>query len=199
MDGPPLVAAELLPGALDDLTDRSAVLHRSAADVVASTKCSRRAGVRSRALALPRGTQAQSGARAMGPSCASVDAEQASPELKFGYAECFEACVKGFFCPEEQVIIESFRVCDGVNNCDAGLDEEEASCAAGIGYTCGEMTIARRNVCDGTVDCADGSDEASCPAFVCFDGTQIIPQDQLCDHEVMDCADGSDEVACLVP
>ncbi len=132
-------------------------------------------------------------------SCASLSEGETEPELKYGYAECFEACEAGFFCPEEQVILEAFRVCDGVDNCDGGLDERAESCAAGTGYTCGDETIERRQVCDGTPQCDDASDEATCPAFVCHDGTQVISEEQLCDHASTDCTDGSDETTCLVP
>jgi len=79
-----------------------------------------------------------------------------------------------------------------------GEDEDDANCfALDTGYHCGDTQIPRRAVCDGVVDCEDGSDEAECPAFVCHDCHDVVDSNAVC-NGVADCADESDEWNCLV-
>jgi len=53
-------------------------------------------------------------------------------------------------------------------------------------------------ICDGEVDCLDGSDEAICDesmVWFCDNGVGAVPVSWVCDFEE-DCPDGSDEVGC---
>lgn len=100
---------------------------------------------------------------------------------------CDERCA--FHC-EDDSLVGVERVCDGVEDCDAGEDERgcpgrEVTCASGA-----RVTGAR---CDGLLDCGDGSDERGCSPR-CGDGSYFGEWDR-CDG-YRRCADGSDEAGC---
>ncbi|XP_018607320.2 low-density lipoprotein receptor-related protein 2 isoform X1 [Scleropages formosus] len=116
-------------------------------------------------------------------------------------------------------IPESF-ICDGEKDCLDGTDEEgcnpeilvsppvpakpEISLCNSPSVLCQgtSVCISQKQLCDGKVDCPDGSDESSCleacpdPAdFLCKDRRTCIKRTLLCDGH-FDCHDGSDEFGC---
>lgn len=68
-----------------------------------------------------------------------------------------------------------------------------------LAFVCGNTAVRAEQVCDGNVDCPDGSDEAGCrPGYYCFDvSSRIIPFEFVCDGK-SDCDEGQDEYACPV-
>lgn len=54
--------------------------------------------------------------------------------------------------------------------------------------------VAPDAVCNGTLECGDGSDERGCPTFRCNDGT-TVPATARC-NGIQQCSDGSDEAHC---
>ncbi|XP_042860326.1 basement membrane-specific heparan sulfate proteoglycan core protein-like isoform X47 [Penaeus japonicus] len=135
-------------------------------------------------------------------------------------------CYEGQFRCSTGECIDTSRLCDGYDDCDDGQDENFCSSnsnfpstttpvyvpdtsEAQVECTSNEFTcssgecVSTGVVCDGIVDCNDGSDEISCdlPAracasyeFTCGDGTCIYDSAR-CDGRY-DCADGSDELEC---
>jgi hypothetical protein len=88
--------------------------------------------------------------------------------------------------------------CDDIRTlvCLGDLTASLEACVLGCvpSFTCGDgVIIGEASVCDGYMDCADGSDETqNCPT--CSDGTPL-PSYAMCDG-FSHCTDGRDEAAC---
>ncbi|XP_075935564.1 uncharacterized protein LOC142935234 [Anarhichas minor] len=128
-----------------------------------------------------------------------------------------------FLCSDRRMCIPKTEVCDGRAHCHDGSDEKRcqpANPTAPIsnnapgatsaplkcrkGFTpCkdGLECVMYSHVCDGEMDCQDGSDEEECAAqckadeFPCAHGNRCIVPEQVCDGQ-NDCQDRSDEMNC---
>jgi len=101
---------------------------------------------------------------------------------------CQTACALegSLTCPSGAVVASS-AICDGVDNCVGGEDEQD--CAEPVS----DCRIDFYSVCDGYDDCEDGSDEVDCDYVRC-DGDVVSPA-YFCDGWDF-CQDGSDEQGC---
>lgn len=96
---------------------------------------------------------------------------------------CYDRCLASATCEQLQATL-----------CDETIDvlvECDEQCAFECG---GGELVAVERVCDGTLDCGDGSDESGCSTFTCDDG-KGLPQSARCDG-LEQCRDGSDEEGC---
>ncbi|XP_068111129.1 transmembrane protease serine 6 isoform X2 [Hyperolius riggenbachi] len=109
-----------------------------------------------------------------------------------------DPCPGEFLCASGECV----PLCDGVKDCQDGLDERNCVCPAQ--YQCSEgECINSTKICDGTKDCINGTDEEQCDQaapcgaynYKCADGTCVKKINPECDS-VEDCRDGSDEKNC---
>lgn len=115
------------------------------------------------------------------------------------------------FCQDQE--------CDGIKHCYDGSDEMDCNWSEKLPdfnserppmtiklpgsdckfkcKKCDQCLPSITQVCDGRVDCLDGSDELNCSeSFDCCDSKQTsIPAFLKCDGKC-DCPDGSDELWC---
>jgi hypothetical protein len=70
-----------------------------------------------------------------------------------------------FDCGDGEQCVESSQVCDGVQDCNTGADEEGCGgCEPGKKACDNGLCIPGIFFCDGVMgNCPDGSDEANCP------------------------------------
>ena len=90
-------------------------------------------------------------------------------------------------------------------SCEISVDTDDL-CPILTPYSCGNgACISQSDVCDGYIDCINGSDEAFCSTqpegcsateVTCADGS-CISASHVCDGK-SDCASGSDEAMCSV-
>lgn len=96
---------------------------------------------------------------------------------------CYAGCLAEGRCEDL-----SATICRTSIDLRRGCDERCAHACAD-----GEL-IANSRVCDGAMDCTDGSDESGCPHFTCGDGTEVSIIAR-CDGYPQ-CSDRSDELGC---
>ncbi|KAM7393106.1 hypothetical protein PAMA_007971 [Pampus argenteus] len=133
-----------------------------------------------------------------------------------------ENCVKrcpyktDFLCKDRRSCVSKSLLCDGRSHCHDGSDEVNCpnvatpaaqttnvlKCRMGS-KPCKDGTecVLYSHVCDGEMDCKDGSDEQGCPEtckqdeFQCSHGKMCILKAQVCDGKPQ-CRDQSDELDC---
>ncbi|XP_057651716.1 basement membrane-specific heparan sulfate proteoglycan core protein-like isoform X28 [Diorhabda carinulata] len=127
------------------------------------------------------------------------------PELPFidsgsGAGEC--RADDSVRCSDGSRVICADQVCDGIEDCDNGADEDNcgsAECRQGEFKCDVYRCIPISQHCDGKADCTDGTDEHNCQKecndqeFACDD--QCLSLDRRCDG-IRDCMDNTDETNC---
>ncbi|CAJ1071213.1 low-density lipoprotein receptor-related protein 2-like isoform X1 [Xyrichtys novacula] len=131
--------------------------------------------------------------------------------------KCFKKCPSrtDFLCKDRRSCISKRLVCDGRSHCNDGSDElscpgvaapapPPAAAARANGLKCrigskpctdGTECVLFSHVCDGEMDCRDGSDERGCADFRCKDRRSCVSRKLVCDGR-SHCHDGSDEFNC---
>ncbi|XP_061720060.1 basement membrane-specific heparan sulfate proteoglycan core protein isoform X2 [Cydia pomonella] len=112
-------------------------------------------------------------------------------------------------CHTEELTCDNTRCvsvtkrCDGHNDCDDGLDEQNCppieTCGANDFRCNNGKCIPGSSRCNSVVDCPDHEDEVGCDCkhgdFQCRDSNVCIEERKRCDG-VEHCNDGSDEINC---
>nr|XP_055065094.1 low-density lipoprotein receptor-related protein 2 isoform X1 [Misgurnus anguillicaudatus] len=144
-----------------------------------------------------------------------------------------ETCQKpskscSLLCDRDTHCIPEVFICNGIKDCQDGTDE--ANCAQtnsgnlnlvamnkvastvappfcrrpSIMCPGTSLCISQTRLCDGKLDCPDGSDEVSCidtcarmGDFLCKDRRKCVERNLVCDGR-SHCFDGSDEIACHI-
>ncbi|KER33801.1 hypothetical protein T265_00466 [Opisthorchis viverrini] len=129
-------------------------------------------------------------------------------------------CPPGYRACNSRGCVESWKFCDGKQDCEDGSDELLSKCdeCSPNEYVCrmldGKKPLRKCYLqywhCDGDDDCGNNFDEASCPLpseydkcngthFTCSGHSKLISRSFVCDG-VADCeADGADEQECSDP
>ncbi|XP_066507849.1 prolow-density lipoprotein receptor-related protein 1 [Hoplias malabaricus] len=131
---------------------------------------------------------------------------------------CIKSCPYGdFLCKDRRKCVDMNQVCDGHFHCTDGSDEvgcptvavdtisfaAPLKCRLGL-KPCkdGSDCVLYSHVCDGEIDCKDGSDEEGCDdicragQFQCAHGRKCIDSKLVCDGKPQ-CQDRSDEMDCF--
>ncbi|KJH44241.1 Low-density lipoprotein receptor domain class A [Dictyocaulus viviparus] len=123
--------------------------------------------------------------------------------------QCVYNCTKcdehlAFTCNDRKCVPQML-VCDGIEDCSEGEDEENCICGDSDKFECNSASgkakcISKHRVCDGVWDCMSGKDEMNCStcptnSLRCEHEGKCIPKIARCDG-IADCLNGSDETNC---
>ncbi|XP_055372745.1 prolow-density lipoprotein receptor-related protein 1 [Condylostylus longicornis] len=118
-------------------------------------------------------------------------------------------CTNGFVCRDQKECIETKDLCDGIEDCDDGSDEDYSekgschifNCDRKYNFICDSIRCVRRSsLCSRSLPiCKDGTDQMNCTdricnehEFTCRKTRKCIPQSWVNDG-IMDC--GSDDIS----